>query len=240
MNVNPALKSMANEENAFQQAAPMLLGEEFAKKATDRVEAIKAIKKISYQKTGEKRFFGCHPWNQTDGRGVVTEAAAGDSSLTRRPERLERDQATQDQAKDTKTTGVLSTANDNSHANGSACRDGIFRGAAELDFSRNTNVNSKGSGELTGTSPSRLRLPVVSGPQKRWGFQPVVNLKALNKFIQKEHFKMEGFHMVRDLVRHGDWLAKIDLKDASRREGVEKNAIRGRIAREAAGQRKGT
>ena len=54
MNVNPALKSMANKENAFQQADPMLFGEEFAKKATDRVEAIKAIKKISYQKPGEK------------------------------------------------------------------------------------------------------------------------------------------------------------------------------------------
>ena len=26
---------------------------------------------------------------------------------------------------------------------------------------------------------------------------------------------MEGFHMVRDLVRQGDWLAKIDLKDAN-------------------------
>ena len=170
--------------------------------------------------------------------GVVTEVAAGDSSLTQRPERLEWDQATQDRAKDTKTikkpfctytlykykcclstytdgrikstrndttllterdssacpcrasqtlhsqlgldntgpmgvtvrTGVLSTANDDSHANGSACRDGIFRGAAELDFSGNTNVNSKGSGELTGTSPSRLRLPVVSGPQKGWRF----------------------------------------------------------------------
>ena len=122
-------------------------------------------------------------------------------------------------------TGVLSTANDDSHANGSTCRDGIFRGAAELDFSGNTNINSKGSGELTGTSPSRLHLPVVSGPQKSLpfnnkkekkdgGFQPVVNLKALNKFIQEEHFKMEGFHMVRDLVRQGDWLAKIDLKDA--------------------------
>ena len=42
MNVNPALKSIGN---AFQQAAPMLFGEEFAKKATDRVEAVKAIKK---------------------------------------------------------------------------------------------------------------------------------------------------------------------------------------------------
>ena len=63
MNVNPALKSMANE-NAFQQAAPMLLGEEFTKKSTDRVEAVKAIKKISYQKPSKKhpgRFFRYHP-----------------------------------------------------------------------------------------------------------------------------------------------------------------------------------
>ena len=51
-------------------------------------------------------------------------------------------------------------------------------------------------------------------PKKDGGFCPVVNLKALNKYILEEHFKMEGFHMVRDLVRQGDWLAKIDLKDA--------------------------
>ena len=72
MNVNPALKSMVEEENAFQQATPMLFGEEFAKKATDRVEAVKAIKKITFSKPGEKcqsRFFGYHPRNQQDGRG---------------------------------------------------------------------------------------------------------------------------------------------------------------------------
>ena len=76
----------------------MLFGEEFAKKATDRVEAIKAIKKISYQKPGEKRpgHFWVPPRNQAVAAGVVTEVAAGDSSLTRRPEQLEWDQATQD------------------------------------------------------------------------------------------------------------------------------------------------
>ena len=80
MNVNPALKSMANEENAFQQAAPMLFGEEFTKKATDRVEAIKAIKKITYQKPGEKhpgRFFGFHPQNQADGCGGGYKSGRG-------------------------------------------------------------------------------------------------------------------------------------------------------------------
>ena len=70
MNVNPPLKSMAKEENVFQQVAPMLFGEEFAKKATVRVEAVKAIKKITYSKSGETYqscFFRYHPGNQQDG-----------------------------------------------------------------------------------------------------------------------------------------------------------------------------
>ena len=70
--LNPTLKSMVEEENAFQQAAPMLFGEEFAKKATDRVEAVKIIKKITFSKPRKKcqsHFFGYHPWNQQDSRG---------------------------------------------------------------------------------------------------------------------------------------------------------------------------
>ena len=42
MNLNPALKSMANDEKIFKAAAPMLFGDEFAAKATDRVEQLKA------------------------------------------------------------------------------------------------------------------------------------------------------------------------------------------------------
>ena len=51
-------------------------------------------------------------------------------------------------------------------------------------------------------------------PKKDGGQCPVINLKALNRFVQKEHFKMEGIHTVKDLLRQGDWLAKVDLKDA--------------------------
>ena len=64
----------------------------------------------------------------------------------------------------TDCAGVLSTLNNDSKANGSTCRDGFFHGAGELDFSGNTNINSKGSSELTGTSPGQFRFPVVSGP----------------------------------------------------------------------------
>ena len=41
-------------------------------------------------------------------------------------------------------------------------------------------------------------------PKKDGGYRPVVNLKALNRFVAEEHFKMEGFHMVKDLVKPGD------------------------------------
>ena len=51
-------------------------------------------------------------------------------------------------------------------------------------------------------------------PKKDGCHRPVINLKALNKFIVEEHFKMEGFHMVKDLIKPWYWLAKIDLKDA--------------------------
>jgi len=51
-------------------------------------------------------------------------------------------------------------------------------------------------------------------PKKDGGQRPVINLKALNNFVNKEHFKMEGIHTLKDLLRKGDRLAKIDLKDA--------------------------
>ena len=47
MNLNPALKSMANDEKVFKTAAPMLFGDEFVAKATDRVEQLKAITKVA-------------------------------------------------------------------------------------------------------------------------------------------------------------------------------------------------
>ena len=37
-------------------------------------------------------------------------------------------------------------------------------------------------------------------------------LRALNRFIEVNHFKMEGFHIVKVLVRRYDWLIKVDLR----------------------------
>jgi len=37
-------------------------------------------------------------------------------------------------------------------------------------------------------------------PKKDGGQRPVINLKALNNFVNKEHFKMEGIHTLKDLL----------------------------------------
>ena len=51
-------------------------------------------------------------------------------------------------------------------------------------------------------------------PKKDGRQRPVINLKRLNQSVKTEHFKMEGIHMLKDLLRAGDLMAKIDLKDA--------------------------
>ncbi|KAK3094975.1 hypothetical protein FSP39_008608 [Pinctada imbricata] len=50
--------------------------------------------------------------------------------------------------------------------------------------------------------------------KKDGGLRPIFNLKGLNKHIQYHHFKMEGFLTVKNLIQKGDYMVKVDLKDA--------------------------
>ena len=52
-------------------------------------------------------------------------------------------------------------------------------------------------------------------PKKGGGQRPVFKLRQLTQFIKYDHFKMEGIHMLRDLLKPNDFMAKIDLKDAT-------------------------
>ena len=42
----------------------------------------------------------------------------------------------------------------------------------------------------------------------------MINLKRSNEYIPTYHFKMEGIHTLRDLLRKAYWLMKVNLKDA--------------------------
>ena len=55
---------------------------------------------------------------------------------------------------------------------------------------------------------------IFAVPKKDGTQRPVVNLKPLNIFVQKCHFKMEGIQMVKELLRKDDWMVSVDLKDA--------------------------
>jgi hypothetical protein len=44
--------------------------------------------------------------------------------------------------------------------------------------------------------------------------RPILNMKVLSPFIDSPHFKMEGVKAMKDIIRHNDWLCRIDLKDA--------------------------
>ena len=51
-------------------------------------------------------------------------------------------------------------------------------------------------------------------PKTEGQMRPIINLKALNFWVHPQHFKMEGIHMLREIVAQDEWLAKLDLKDA--------------------------
>lgn len=44
--------------------------------------------------------------------------------------------------------------------------------------------------------------------------RPVINLKPLNGYLKKTHFKMDTLSKVLNLVKTGDWAISLDLKDA--------------------------
>ena len=63
-------------------------------------------------------------------------------------------------------------------------------------------------------SPNSFIPQLFLVEKKGGGQRPVVNLKALNSFVCSEHFKMEGLHTLPDLIQTGDYMIKLDLKDA--------------------------
>lgn len=75
---------------------------------------------------------------------------------------------------------------------------------------------SKGAVRVVASHPQQFvsTLFLVEEGQGTGEFRPVINLKALNRFLTKERFKMEGLHTVRSLLRVEDFMMKLDLKDA--------------------------
>ena len=84
-------------------------------------------------------------------------------------------------------------------------------------------LESKGAVEETQDSTGCIfKVFLVTkkdGKEKR----PVINMRPLSPYIYSPRFKMEGLRVVKDLVRSGDWLARVDLKDAYLHVPIQKN-----------------
>ena len=51
-------------------------------------------------------------------------------------------------------------------------------------------------------------------PKKTGDLRPFINLRSLNRYLKKQHFKMDSLNSVLNLVQQGDWAISLDLKDA--------------------------
>ena len=51
-------------------------------------------------------------------------------------------------------------------------------------------------------------------PKKSGDLRPVINLRPFNRYLRKQHFKMDSLNSVLNLVQPGDWAISLDLKDA--------------------------
>lgn len=64
------------------------------------------------------------------------------------------------------------------------------------------NLTEKGAVvESRLTSDGGFVSTIFLVPKKDGGQRPVINLKALNQFVQTDHFKMEGIHTMKQLVK---------------------------------------
>lgn len=83
-----------------------------------------------------------------------------------------------------------------------------------FDRFRNREFSVKNAARETTPTSDSFYSNVFLVPKKGGELRPVINLKNLNSFLPYEHFEMEGVHLLKDLMEEGDWLVKLDLKDA--------------------------
>ena len=72
----------------------------------------------------------------------------------------------------------------------------------------------KGAIEEVEPCENQFLSNIFTIPKKGGERRPVVDMRDLNNFIEPVHFKMEDLSHLPSLLRRGDFMCKIDLKDA--------------------------
>jgi hypothetical protein len=77
-----------------------------------------------------------------------------------------------------------------------------------------SSMLTKGAIEMVKFHPSKFVSSIFLVPKKNGQLRPIINLKPLNLFVKKIHFKMETVESVFPMLRQGDYMGSIDLKNA--------------------------
>ena len=64
------------------------------------------------------------------------------------------------------------------------------------------------------SSMDQVLSPIFLTDKKDGSKRMILNLKRLNRYIEYQHFKMEGLNTVKDLITQGCYLASVDLEKA--------------------------
>ena len=93
-------------------------------------------------------------------------------------------------------------------------RDKMLQGGAGENLTGGLRTYGQGCNSGDNTVQKQFFVQIFLVEKKERGQRPVINLKSLNTFVRTEHFKMEGLHILPDLIQAQDWMIKMDLKDA--------------------------
>ena len=76
------------------------------------------------------------------------------------------------------------------------------------------NLLAKGAIEICSPDPNQFISNIFAIPKKDGGRRPVVDMRELNQFTEYLPFKMEDISQLKDILRRGDYMTKLDLQDA--------------------------
>ena len=197
--VNPDIADLAEEE-IFEEAAPNLFGSGFEKKMKERAESIKLH---SASKSSRPTSSSRHQFFQ---RGRPT-APPKRWRPSEQGEVLAEDQWLLDTIQGYKIEFVDNPTQAKQPRVGmsSPTEQALLQEEVGKMLSKRAIVEIPAE-----TAAPRFYSSLFLVPKKDGGMRPVINLKELNTYVAPHHFKMEGLHTLKDLLKTGDWMTKVD------------------------------